>query len=621
MRGWRLALSFRIFSVILGLATPATFLAQPAAAQANAEPKRVITLHSFGLRFKPWTDYAEMLRSEMFRQSKAPIDFQDHSLLTARVDDDKALAPLVHYLQALYADKPPDLIVALGAPAAEFVQRYRAQLFPATPMLITAVEARRVQYDKLTENDAVAAVAHDFPVAFATILKVLPDTKLIAVVNGASPNEAFWQGVFERELAPLRGRIELRWYNRMSFEDILKDAAKLPPHSAIFWHLMSVDAAGVAHESNTALSRLSAVADAPIFSYLDVFFGSSIVGGSMHSVQHGMAIAAAAAIRILNGEKAGDVKVAPTKFEAPAFDWRQMQRFGISESRLPPGSTVYFREPSAWEQYRWQIALVLTIIILQAGLISVLLHEHRRRRLAEVQSRQRMSELAHVNRFSTAGELTATLAHEINQPLSAILANAETAQIMLEAPRPDIAELKQIVDDILHDDRRAGEVIRRMRSLLKKAPFELKKIDLNEVARETVVFFSMLTVARDIALTGPAPEPLPIQGDGIQLQQVIINLVVNAMDAMAETAGSRSIAIRTARDAGFAELSVTDSGPGIAREKLGKVFDPFFTSKAEGMGMGLSIARTIVEAHQGQMWAENQAGSGASFRIRLPLAA
>ena len=187
------------------------------------------------------------------------------------------------------------------------------RLFPNTPMLFTAVEARRVQYDKLTENDTVAAAAHDFPAAIETILQVLPDTKVIAVVNGASPNEVFWQGVLERELAPLSGRVELRWYNRLSFEDILRDAANLPPHSAIFWHLMSVDAAGVTHEGNTALHRLSSAANAPIFSYLDVFFDGSIVGGSMHSVQEGMAVAAAAAIRILNGEKAGDIKVPPSQ--------------------------------------------------------------------------------------------------------------------------------------------------------------------------------------------------------------------------------------------------------------------------------------------------------------------
>jgi hypothetical protein len=158
---------------------------------ADPEPKRVLMLQSFGLRFKPWTDFAEFLRPEMTKQSSVPIDFQDHSLLTARLDDDKALAPFVEYLHALYEAKPPDLIVALGAPAAEFVQRYRPQLFPKTPMMFTAVEARRVRYDKLTEYDTVAAAAHNFPAAIQTILEVQPDTKLIAVVNGASPMRRF----------------------------------------------------------------------------------------------------------------------------------------------------------------------------------------------------------------------------------------------------------------------------------------------------------------------------------------------------------------------------------------------------------------------------------------------
>ena len=153
------------------------------------------------------------------------------------------------YLRALYTSRPVDLIVAIGAPAAAFVQRYRQRLFPATPMVFTAVEQRRVQYEKLTENDTVVAVAHDFPAAFDNILRVLPLTKTIAVVNGASPNETFWQEEMRRELAPLAGRVELRWYNEKSFEEILIDAARLPPHSAIFWHLMNVDAAGVAHEA------------------------------------------------------------------------------------------------------------------------------------------------------------------------------------------------------------------------------------------------------------------------------------------------------------------------------------------------------------------------------------
>lgn len=578
-------------------------------------------LQSFGLRFKPWTDFAEYFRSEMSKQSKGPLDFQDHSLLTARLDDDKALAPFVEYLHALYGAKPPDLVVALGAPAAEFVQRYRPQLFPKTPMMFTSVEARRVQYDKLTEYDTVAAAAHDFPAAIETILKVLPDTKVIAVVNGASPNEAFWQRVFERELAPFAGRVELRWYNRLSFEDILRDAAHLPPHSAIFWHLMSVDAAGVTHEGTTSLHRLSAAASAPIFSYLDGFFDGSIVGGSMHSVEKGMAVAATAAIRILNGEKAGDVRVAPSQFELPRFDWRQMQRFGISDSHLPPGSAVYFREPSVWERYSWQITFIFAVLLMQAGLILVLLREHRRRQFAEVQSRQRMAELAHVNRFSTAGELTASIAHEINQPLGAILTNTETARAILKSPKPDINELNEILGDILKDDQRATEVIRRLRSLLKRAPFELKKFDLNEIVQETIGFLSALTVGRKFGMVDViTPDALPIVGDRVQLQQVILNLVMNGIEAMKDAPSeNRIISIRTSRIDKFSELSVSDRGPGIPEDRLKQVFEPFYTSKAEGMGMGLSIVRTIIEAHNGVVWAENRDHGGASFRIRIPL--
>jgi signal transduction histidine kinase len=588
---------------------------------ADPEPKRVLMLHSFGPRFKPWSDYAQTIRSEISEQWHKPVDFLDHSLVDAREVNENSEAAFVEYLRALYARRPIDLIVAIGAPAANFVQRHRERLFSATPMVFTAVEQRRVEYEKLTENDTVVAVAHDFPAAFDNILRVLPLTKTIAVVNGTSPNEKFWLAELQRELAPLTGRVELRWYTEKSFEEILIDAAGLPPHSAIFWHLMNVDAAGVSHEANDALNKLSSSANGPIFSYDSSFFGEAIVGGPMYSVHKLSQITAAVAIRILNGEKAGDIKTPPTGFAAPIFDWRQMRRWGISESNLPAGSTVYFRQPTIWERYSWQIALITAVILLQAGLILLLLLEHRRRELAEVLARQRMAELAHVNRFSTAGELTASIAHEINQPLGSILTNAETAQAILKSPNPDIVELNEIVDDIVRDDRRASEVIRRMKSLLTKVPFELKSLDLNDAARETVEFLSSLAVGRKVELLSViGPDALPILGDRVQLQQVILNLVVNGIDAMKDTGSEeRTIGIRTSRVENFAELSVSDRGPGIPDDKLKGVFEPFYTSKAGGMGMGLSIARTIIEAHNGLIWAKNRDHGGASFRFRLPL--
>jgi len=263
------------------------------------------------------------------------------------------------------------------------------------------------------------------------------------------------------------------------------------------------------------------------------------------------------------------------------------------------------------------------VVLGQAVLIGVLMNERRRRRYAEIQVGRRTAELAHFNRYSMAGELTASIAHELNQPLGSILTNAETAELLLKSSAPDLAELREIVADIRHDDKRASEVLQRLRSMLKKAPSEISDLDLNEIAGESVQLLSPLSIAREINLSGIiAPLPLPIRGDPVQLQQVIVNLIVNAMDAVSKIPrAERRVTVSTARDDDSAEVSVTDTGSGIPAAKIKEVFEPFFTTKAQGMGLGLSIARTIVEAHEGQIWAENKAASGAVFHVRLPLAA
>jgi signal transduction histidine kinase len=596
--------------------------AQPKSSEPAAQPKNILFLHSFGQNFQPWAAWSREIRIELIRQSPWPLGIQEFSLFTtAQGGNDAADAKFVEYLRALYAQRLPDLIVAFGGPAARFVQQHRADLFPTTPMLLTVVEVRRVEQSMLSEQDAVVGVRFDQVALVDNILRLLPETKAIAFIIGNSPNERFWAGEQKRILRPLlENKVELIFYNERPFEEILKGVASLPPHSAIFFQQMLVDGVGAVYGDKEPLKRIYEVANAPIFSYDQIYFTGEVVGGPMFSSAEGARPTVAVAVRMLGGEKAGGIKVPPIEFAAPKYDWRQLQRWNISERRLTPGSDILFREPTAWQRYWWQIALITAVILLQAGLISALLNSRHRRRLAEVQSRQRMAELARVIRFSTAGELTGSIAHEINQPLGAIMTNAETADAILKSPTPDIAELKDIVKDILKDDRRVSEVIRRMKSLLTKAPFELKSLDLNDVAREAIEFLSTLAVARKAELvSGITPDALPILGDRIQLQQVILNLVVNGIDAMKDTPSeNRVISIQTSRVEKFAELSVSDCGPGIPEDKIKEVFEPFFTSKAEGMGMGLSIARTIMEAHNGRIWAENQPG-GATFSIKLPL--
>ncbi len=252
-----------------------------------------------------------------------------------------------------------------------------------------------------------------------------------------------------------------------------------------------------------------------------------------------------------------------------------------------------------------------------------LLHERHLRRDAEAESRNRMSELAHVNRQATAGELSSSIAHELNQPLGSILANAETAELILKSTSPDLDEVREILADIKRDDQRAGEVIRRLRAYLTRTPFETREIDLNAIMDETFKFLSVQATTRNIALyLQHAPGDARIKGDPVQLQQVILNLVVNSMDAMAAIPYGRTVIGRIQLNGGsMAEISISDSGPGIPQDKIAQVFDPFFTTKDKGMGIGLSIARTIILAHKGRIWAENQSGGGAAFHFILPLAA
>ena len=262
-------------------------------------------------------------------------------------------------------------------------------------MVFTAVDERRVQSSLLTPSDAVVAVRIDYLEAMKNILQVLPDTRNIVVVVGTSPIEKFWKEEIGSSVASLSDRVTFAWTDGLSFDEILKRAAALPPHTAIFWELMIVDAAGVVHEGNAALARLHAVANAPIFSYDESFFAGQIVGGPMLSVEEGSRQAAAVAIRILGGEKAGDIKVPPVRFAAPRFDWRQMQRWGISESRLPPGSRDLLpRAESCGISTSFRSSQSSLRSSLQSGLISWLIYEHRRRSLAEVRSRNAMAELA-----------------------------------------------------------------------------------------------------------------------------------------------------------------------------------------------------------------------------------
>ncbi|MFL9860607.1 ATP-binding protein [Paraburkholderia madseniana] len=236
--------------------------------------------------------------------------------------------------------------------------------------------------------------------------------------------------------------------------------------------------------------------------------------------------------------------------------------------------------------------------------------------------RRQREDLAHLTRVSTMGQLASSLAHELNQPLTAILSNVQAAQRFMMADPIDLAELRDILNDIVQDDYRASEVIRRIRAVVKKGGLEVIPLDLAGVMRDVVALVHSDAIVRGTRVTLDIDSTLPpVRGDRVQLQQVMLNLLLNAFDAMNEVPPVDRMVCVTLKpaDNGMVLIAVRDRGHGLTADKLDKIFKPFFTSKPQGLGLGLSISRSIIDMHRGRLWAENNNDRGATFYVALPV--
>jgi PAS domain S-box-containing protein len=408
--------------------------------------RRVLILHSFGRNFAPFTAVSSTFRAELARQSAAPIEFLEASLESTLFAEAGSETPLVEYLRALFTKRTADLIVPIGAPAMMFLQRHSDTLFPGVPVLVVAADKRRLSDLGRAGNATAFGISLDLPGIVENILRILPRTTNIEVVTGNSPFERFWQTEFRRDSQRLTDRVQFNWLNELSFEEIHRRLSRLPRDSAIVYFLLVVDAAGVPYEQERALDVLARDSNAPIFGIFDHQLGRGIVGGPLYPYQEVSRESARIALRILNGTPASSIKPVFLGPAAPEYDWRELRRWGINESRLSPDSVIRFRSPSAWEQYRWYIIGALTIIAVQGMLIAGLLVQRARRRRAERELResQEFMELS-----TSAGELGLWVRHLEHDDLWA----NPRLRSLFGFGENDVLRFEDIVDRIHPDDR------------------------------------------------------------------------------------------------------------------------------------------------------------------------
>jgi signal transduction histidine kinase len=559
------------------------------------------------------------LRATVSADTRSHTTLYAENLDLSRFDGPAYAESLRRHLKEKYRDRPIGVVVAVGTPVLELVLRWREELWPGVPVVFELVDEMDFARLRLPSDVTGSIVKVPLADSIKAARAVVPDLDSVVFVGARWDRQVIF-GNWKDEIPTVAAGLNVTEIIGLTMTETRKRVEALPERSAIIYSAMYSDGEGNFYPPSVALKLIAEKANRPIIVAAETFLDSGGIGGFVLIPAVIGTDAAKLALRILNGESPSNIPAKVTDAIRPIFNWQQMQRWSVGESNLPPGSEIRFRERSLWDNYKWQIISVAAVLLIQAALISILLQERKKRNDAELEARHRMTELAHVNRQATAGELSSSIAHELNQPLGAILTNAETAELMLNSPSPDLSELKEILADIRRDDLRASEVIHRMRSLLKRMPFETRDIDLNETMREVFKLISAQASARNIVLElQPSPGALYVKGDPIQLQQVILNLIVNSMDAMTAMPDQRTVVGRTEVNGRSAVISISDSGPGIPPHRLNEVFDPFFTTKKQGMGIGLSIARTIAQAHKGRIWAENPTGGGAVFHLSLPL--
>jgi signal transduction histidine kinase len=594
----------------------------PASAQ-QAVPRSILILdESAGAAAGPF--YAGIVSALRASVNRDPSN--QYSIYVEHLDLSRFRGPsyelgLNRFFSTKYKERPVGVIVAVGTGALEYILRSRGELWPAVPVVFTFVNPLSANALQLPADVTGTTFRLKFSDMIAAARVAVPDLIGVAVVGDAIDTLVAYRH-FKDEIPVVAATgMQIIDLMGMPIREVRARVANLPARTAIVYTVMYSDGEGTYLTPVEALGRFADAANRPIVVTAETQIGQGAIGGFIASPSALGQAAAVPVLRTFQGETAATIPVNEGNFVKPVFDWRQLRRWDVSESQLPPGSEIRFRQLSAWDQYRWQIVAIATAVLLQTGLIHWLLYERRRRRVSEMVTRDALSELAHVNRLATGNELSASIAHEVMQPLTGIVSSANAGLRWLSAATPDVDKARAMLTQIVAAGHRAAEVVRAIRAMFKKSTDNDQPVEMSGLILATLDLVRRDLEEHNVAVETGLEERLPVlRADTVQMQQVLLNLIVNAIDAMTtSSSGERILSVRSEVRDGCICVSVADNGPGVSEEMLDKIFTPLFTTKAQGMGLGLSICRSIVEAHHGRIWASLHQPRGVIIHISLPI--
>ena len=588
-------------------------------AQAKPEVRHVLFIYSHKASAPGLVAFVRQLQAVVGRQYPNAEMYEEH-LDNSGLPNPTQPAQLTSRLVEKYRGVRLDAILVEGTPGLRFVVEHLRGEFPGVPVVYGGAFEPIVDFASLPAD----VVGRRHPLPFASTFRMAralqPDAQRVVVVGGATPTDSLLIKEARRQITPLLVGVQLEVYQDWTYEGLIDSLRHLPPRTFVLLSDFSKDQSGVRRfVPGDLVASLTRVASVPVYGIARNWVGDGIVGGGVMDFGDDGARTAMLLVRVLKRHPGDPMPASEVAANELLIDWRQLQRWELPESRVPAGTEVLFRPVSPWTRYRGEIIAGFALFLVESVLIALLLHERSQRRRAQRMVEEQRAQVEHMGRVATLNGLAAAVSHELRQPLAAIRTNAEAGVRLLGRNPPDVHEARLALQDIASDDARAGEVVEHYRALLRQQPPVSTDVDMNAVCRNAAKLVSSEVAVRRAHLELRLdPDIAKVRGDPVQLQQVVINLALNALEAISTSAPTREVAIRTTRNNGSVEVRVSDSGAGLPPELLDRFFEPFFTTKQHGLGMGMTIARTIVERHHGSIGATNSAAGGAVLTVTLP---
>jgi signal transduction histidine kinase len=617
-------LVFRIKTLLLALLfTGYLTMGSP----SNTNVKNIVVFFALNPNLPAYQQFTNGFRSNFNLSNTIPSNVIYEYFDIYRFGDSQNIETIVKLYNEKYKTVKIDLLITVGPGLQPLLEKYNLEMLKTTPTInVDFTNTPMSSNPEIARNEINICFEIYVENSLQSAIDLFPEHRDIYVFLGNSNNDKYFLNLFRQAEPLFSSTHQFHYFNDISFDSTLLVAAKVPAKSIVFVPSYLSDSKIPVYNTPEALSLIADVCKAPLFPVFDSFVLSrGGIGGNVLALFNVGEEAGRIAKEIIGGADLRKIEVNKSNFYQHVYDWDQLKKWDLLYSKvIPKNSRFYNEEINFFKLYRWQIGFLIFFLISQTLLILYLIRLNKRQKEVvkqKIETENMYRQLTREDRLMRMVELTASLSHELSQPLTSILYSAQAGLRFLKSGKLDEKQTEEIFENIVEDDKRAGNLISSVKNLMKLETREPEKLNLNALIQDTLLIFNAEAKRNNVEIRlNLEKHPVFIFGDKIQLQQVLLNFLFNGAIAMEKNDDkNRMLKIFQHVKNSVVTVSVRDEGPGIDESIKENIFKPFVTTREKGFGIGLAVSRSIIEKHNGKIWAGNVLNSGAEFSFSLQI--